>query len=82
MTRTFLARNPSVLIFLAVLALFTLAVTLLSEGLRHRRHLDLLRQDAGQDAVPVPCRLAMDLVWGYAGILASGTWPSSRWAAT
>jgi urea transport system permease protein len=32
MNRSFIARNPSVLIFLAILALFTLVVTVLSEG--------------------------------------------------
>ena len=32
MQRSFIARNPSVLIFLILLALFTLVVTVLSEG--------------------------------------------------
>ena len=32
MTRSFFARNPSVLVFLAILALFTLLVTILSDA--------------------------------------------------
>jgi len=32
MHRRFLAKNPSVLVFLAVLALFSIAVTVMSEG--------------------------------------------------
>ena len=72
MRNTFLARNPSVLIFLAVLALFTLAVTLMSEGYG----LDLVStsfvKTLGKTLTLALIAVAMDLVWGYAGILSLG----------
>jgi urea transport system permease protein len=72
MTRTFLIRNPSVLIFVAILALFTLAVTLLSSAYG----IDLVStsfiKTLGKTLCLCLVALAMDLIWGYAGILSLG----------
>jgi urea transport system permease protein len=66
-------RNPSVMIFIALLALFTMAVTLLSEGPWHRLRLDQLHgQDLGKTLCLCLIAIAMDLVWGYCGILSLG----------
>lgn len=72
MHRSFFARNPSVLIFLAVLALFTIAVTVLSEGLGYGVISTSFVKTLGKTLTLALIAVAMDLVWGYAGILSLG----------
>lgn len=72
MSGSFLARNPSVLIFLAGLALFTLAVTLLSETYGASWLSTSFVKTLGKTLWLCLVALAMDLVWGYAGILSLG----------
>ncbi|MDO9524069.1 MAG: urea ABC transporter permease subunit UrtC [Gemmobacter sp.] len=72
MTRTFLARNPSVMIFLATLALFTVGVTLLSEAYGTAFLSTSFVKTLGMTLCLCLIALAMDLIWGYAGILSLG----------
>jgi urea transport system permease protein len=65
----YFARNQSVLIFLVLLALFTIAVTLLAgTGMMSTSFVKTL----GKTLCLCLAALAMDLVWGYAGILSLG----------
>lgn len=72
MKNTFLAQNPSVLWFLAALSLFTLTVTLLSEvtgvGIVSTSFVKVL----GKMLCLCLIAIAMDVVWGYCGILSLG----------
>jgi len=72
MTRSFIARNPSVLWFLLALSVFTIAVTLLSEvtgvGLVSTSFVKTL----GKTLCLCLIAIAMDVVWGYCGILSLG----------
>ncbi len=71
MSRAFLIRNPSVLWFLLALSLFTLGVTILSEagvGFLSTSFVKTL----GKTLCLCLAALAMDLIWGYAGILSLG----------
>ncbi|MGO4914489.1 urea ABC transporter permease subunit UrtC [Pseudogemmobacter sp. W21_MBD1_M6] len=72
MRKSFIATNPSVLIFLALLALFTLGITVMSQGLG----LDLIStsfiKTLGKTLCLCLIAIAMDLVWGYCGILSLG----------
>ena len=72
MQRSLIARNPSVLIFLAILAIFTLAVTVLSEGFGMGLLTTSLVKTLGKTLCLALVAVAMDLVWGYAGILSLG----------
>jgi urea transport system permease protein len=72
MKRSFLVRNPSVLIFLAVLALFTIAVTVMSEGFGMGIISTSFVKTLGKTLTLALIAVAMDLVWGYAGILSLG----------
>jgi urea transport system permease protein len=72
MTRTFLSRNPSVLIFLLILSLFTLGVTLLSEAYGLAFLSTSFVKTLGKTLCLCLAALAMDLIWGYAGILSLG----------
>ncbi len=72
MTRSFLARNPSVLVFLSILALFTLGVTLLSEAYGTALISTSFIKTLGKTLCLCLAALAMDLIWGYAGILSLG----------
>jgi len=72
MTRSFLARNPSVLIFLAILSLFTLATTLLAEGTGVGVISTSFVKTLGKTLCLCLIALAMDLIWGYAGVLSLG----------
>ncbi|MDT8857450.1 urea ABC transporter permease subunit UrtC [Paracoccaceae bacterium Fryx2] len=72
MTQGFLSRNPSVLVFLAILAIFTLAVTLLSEAYGVSFLSTSFIKTLGKTLCLCLIALAMDLVWGYAGILSLG----------
>ncbi|WP_068115487.1 urea ABC transporter permease subunit UrtC [Tropicimonas marinistellae] len=72
MSRSFFARNPSVLIFIAVLALFTLAVTMASEAAGSGALSTSFVKTLGKTLCLCLVALAMDLVWGYTGILSLG----------
>ncbi len=72
MQKSFVAQNPSILIFLSLLALFTLTVTNFSEaygtGLVSTSFVKVL----GKTLCLALVAIAMDLVWGYCGILSLG----------
>ena len=71
MTNSFLLRNPSTLWFLLTLALFTIGVTILSEagmGVISTSFVKVL----GKTLCLCLIAVAMDLVWGYCGILSLG----------
>ena len=72
MQRSFFAQNPSVLWFIGILAVFTLVVTLLSEvtgiGLISTSFVKTL----GKTLCLCLIAIAMDVVWGYCGILSLG----------
>jgi urea transport system permease protein len=72
MNKTFIAQNPSVLWFLAFLGIFTVAVTLLSE----MTGVDVISTSFVKTLGKTLClcliAIAMDVVWGYCGILSLG----------
>jgi len=72
MSRSFVVRNPSVLWFLLGLALFTLAVTVLSEGFGIGIIPTAFVKTLGKTLCLCLVALAMDLIWGYTGILSLG----------
>ena len=72
MRNTFIARHPSVLVFLAVLAIFTLAATLLGEGYGLGFISTSFIKTLGKTLCLCLVAIAMDLCWGYAGILSLG----------
>lgn len=73
MTRkSFFAQNPSALIFIACLALFTLVVTIASEGYGAGFLSTSFVKTLGKTLCLCLVALAMDLIWGYAGILSLG----------
>lgn len=72
MERSFIARNPSTLVFLAVLALFTLGVTILSEGFGLGVISTSFVKVLGKTLCLCLIAIAMDLIWGYTGILSLG----------
>ncbi len=72
MTRSFFARNPSVLIFIAGLALFTLLVTFLSDAYGVSFLSTSFIKTLGKTLCLCLVAVAMDLIWGYAGILSLG----------
>lgn len=72
MHRSFFARNPQVLSFIFLLALFTLAVTVLSEGFGIGTISTSLIKTLGKTLCLCLVAIAMDLIWGYAGILSLG----------
>lgn len=72
MKNTFIARNPSVLWFLTGLALFTLAVTLLSEATGSGLISTSFLKTLGKTLCLCLVAIAMDVVWGYCGILSLG----------
>ena len=65
-------RFPSVMIFLAILALFTVGVTILSEGFGIGVISTSFIKTLGKTLCLCLVALAMDLVWGYCGILSLG----------
>ncbi len=67
-----LADNPSVLIFLICLGLFTVGVTVLSEGFGIGVISTSFVKTLGKTLCLCLVALAMDLVWGYCGILSLG----------
>jgi urea transport system permease protein len=72
MNKSFIARNPSVLIFLAILALFTLVVTVLSEGFGVGLISTSFVKVLGKTLCLCLIAIVMDLIWGYTGILSLG----------
>ena len=68
----FVLRHPSLLIFLACLGLFTLGVTILSEGFGIGVISTSFVKTLGKTLCLCLVALAMDLVWGYCGILSLG----------
>ena len=72
MQNSFLTRNPSTLIFLTLLALFTLGVTVLSEGMGIGFMSTSFVKTLGKTLCLGLVAISMDLVWGYAGILSLG----------
>lgn len=72
MQNTFLIRRQSVLVFVGLLALFTIGATLLSEGLGIGLVSTSFVKTLGKTLCLCLVALAMDLVWGYCGILSLG----------
>jgi len=70
--RTFLIGNQSVMIFIALLGLFTLGATILSEGFGIGVLSTSFVKTLGKTLCLCLVALAMDLVWGYCGILSLG----------
>lgn len=68
----FLIRHPSALWFLGLLALFTIGITVLSEGFGFGLISTSLVKTLGKTLCFCLVALAMDLVWGYCGILSLG----------
>lgn len=69
---SFLARNPSVLVFIAVLAAITLGATILSEGFGIGFISTSFIKTLGKTLCLCLIAIGMDLVWGYCGILSLG----------
>jgi urea transport system permease protein len=70
--RSFFLRNPSVLVFLGLLALFTITVTVASEAYGLGLVSTSFVKTLGMTLCLCLVALAMDLIWGYAGILSLG----------
>lgn len=72
MNRSFLARNPSVLWFIAFLGIFTAVATVLSPGLGLGLISTSFVKTLGKTLCLCLIAVAMDVVWGYCGILSLG----------
>lgn len=72
MNRSFLARNPSILWFIAALGLFTLGATLMSEAAGTGLISTSFVKTLGKTLCLMLVAIAMDVVWGYCGILSLG----------
>jgi len=72
MRKSFIAQNPSVLWFLLALALFTLAVSVLSEATGSALISTSFVKTLGKTLCLCLVAIAMDVVWGYCGILSLG----------
>jgi urea transport system permease protein len=72
MTKSFLATNRSVLLFLLVLSLFTLGVTVLAEATGYGLISTSFVKTLGKTLCLCLIAIAMDVVWGYCGILSLG----------
>jgi urea transport system permease protein len=70
--RSFIARNPSVLWFLSLLAAFCLIVTLLSPAIGLDMVSTSFIKTLGKTLCLCLAALAMDVVWGYTGVLSLG----------
>ncbi|MFP4405811.1 urea ABC transporter permease subunit UrtC, partial [Rhodosalinus sp.] len=70
--RSFVAQNPSVVWFLAILALFCLGVTLMAEATGTGALSTSMVKTLGKTLCLCLVALAMDVVWGYCGILSLG----------
>lgn len=72
MNNTLLASNRSVLIFLLVLAIFTVAVTLMAQATGFGLISTSFVKTLGKTLCLCIIAIAMDVVWGYCGILSLG----------
>jgi urea transport system permease protein len=72
MERTFIAKNPSVLWFLLGLSLFTVVVSILSEAAGTALISTSFLKTLGKTLCLCLVAVAMDVVWGYCGILSLG----------
>ena len=72
MQRSFIARNPSVLWFLLALSAFTVLVTILSEASGSAVISTSFLKTLGKTLCLCLVAIAMDVVWGYCGILSLG----------
>ena len=70
--RSFLAKNPSVFWFLLALAVLTAVVTILSPALGMGAMSTSFVKTLGKTLCLCIAALAMDVVWGYTGILSLG----------
>ncbi|TVP71527.1 MAG: urea ABC transporter permease subunit UrtC, partial [Rhodobacteraceae bacterium] len=70
--RSFLISNPSVMWFMALLGIFTIGVTVLSEGFGIGVISTNLVKILGMTLCLCLIAIAMDVVWGYCGILSLG----------
>ncbi len=70
--RPLVARYPALAVFMIVLALFTIGVTILSEGFGIGVISTSFVKTLGKTLCLCLVALAMDLVWGYCGILSLG----------
>lgn len=72
MERTFIGKNPSVLWFLLGLAVFTIVVTIMSEATGSAVISTSFLKTLGKTLCLCLVAIAMDVVWGYCGILSLG----------
>ncbi len=72
MNRSFFAQNPSVLWFIALLGVFTVVVTVLAEGSGTGVISTSFVKTLGKTLCLCLVAIAMDVVWGYCGILSLG----------
>ncbi len=72
MRKSFIAQNPSVLWFLLALALFTIVVTVMSEAIGLGMVSTSFVKVLGKTLCLCLIAVAMDVVWGYCGILSLG----------
>lgn len=68
----YLLKHPSVLIFLGILAVFTLSVVILAEGFGMGLISTSFVKTLGKTLCLCIIAIAMDLVWGFCGILSLG----------
>ena len=72
MHKSFISRNPSVLWFFAALGLFTAMVTIMSEATGAGLISTSFVKTLGKTLCLCLIAIAMDVVWGYCGILSLG----------
>ena len=72
MERTFISKNPSVLWFLLGLSLFTVLVSIMSEAAGTALISTSFLKTLGKTLCLCLVAIAMDVVWGYCGILSLG----------
>jgi len=72
MHKSFISQNPSVLWFLAALGLFTVIVTVMSEATGVGLVSTSFVKTLGKTLCLCLIAIAMDVVWGYCGILSLG----------
>ncbi|MEY8839489.1 urea ABC transporter permease subunit UrtC [Cribrihabitans sp. XS_ASV171] len=72
MRRPLVARYPALAVFMILLALFTIGVTILAEGFGIGVISTSFVKTLGKTLCLCLVALAMDLVWGYCGILSLG----------
>ena len=70
--RSFVMRNPSILVFLLILSVITLGATVLSEAFGMGVLSTSFIKTLGKTLCLCLIAIAMDLVWGYCGILSLG----------